>query len=817
MNDGLSMGPVSPRLVVSPSGAAPLSQAALEQIASARPGVVLFEAAAFEAWRAQGAYPVMSNQISQSPLITLDPRPAFASMARLQEDAIGSAEEATFADDIALESEWQGLRPHARKVWRKLIPLLPFQFLRDSPLLWPGLIAFNRSRAGATTIRELLTGSGMWDLPRETTRESKSRPSLGELSEWLSHIPAGRAALKELIALGASDFTTVCILERHLEREERWALGTAIDRACRRVDQCLSLSPLTRSTPSGEAWRSGRAVKLGMALGADCYGDLGRYAFGFRVAYEYPVRSPQPSDAVRELSYAARKMRKAVHGRSKPAEHLRAPVRSRFASTPDEQTLASALIADCAAMDRRHTEILRRRMGIDGAIQSLYTIGRGYGLSRERVRQIEGRACRQLIHTRRLFYEMKVAAQEWLASHRRPMLPCEWPRRGGDCGVDVHDHVIAYCIRAWAFRELLIVYRPKRTALLMSATGMPFSSVRALVANIIARLPPSADLRIQRLKKCQAFKRLPADVRGGFELAIKDPSGPFGGVFGVHRPRAAAMLRAAMAKSLRALTVAEAVHAVAGECGVTLQVSRAHACLTEIAFPLGRQQYGLAKHLVTPKTLAKQVARYSDQFALRACTRGEELRLSSIRSALGGTAIAADILGMTNFELAAALRIYSQRLMYIGRFTFRVGGDGPRTTGAQVALNVLSDAGCPLPTGQIVDAVRIAAPGLAYQVRPSQRIARVQAGVWGLRGRDFEVEEQRLEAIFQWLQEVIESSGPVSHTHIRNCPSYQEAVEVSHELNTLTVADLAHATGRFRLGRRGILDVRGDSWFAPIL
>ncbi len=54
--------------------------------------------------------------------------------------------------------------------------------------------------------------------------------------------------------------------------------------------------------------------------------------------------------------------------------------------------LAEAL----ASLPEREQTVLSKRAGFDGPLQSLVSIGKGLGVSRERARQLEGAALREL-------------------------------------------------------------------------------------------------------------------------------------------------------------------------------------------------------------------------------------------------------------------------------------------------------------------------------------------------------------------------------------------------------------------------------------
>lgn len=74
--------------------------------------------------------------------------------------------------------------------------------------------------------------------------------------------------------------------------------------------------------------------------------------------------------------------------------------------TPEEALAISGMQmlvrAQLEILDERERDIICRRFGIDGDAQTLEEIGQSYGVTRERIRQIEAKAMKKLSHPRRL-------------------------------------------------------------------------------------------------------------------------------------------------------------------------------------------------------------------------------------------------------------------------------------------------------------------------------------------------------------------------------------------------------------------------------
>ena len=53
-------------------------------------------------------------------------------------------------------------------------------------------------------------------------------------------------------------------------------------------------------------------------------------------------------------------------------------------------------------LDERELDVIKRRFGFYGKMQTLEEIGRDYGLTRERIRQIENRSLKKLRRSKKI-------------------------------------------------------------------------------------------------------------------------------------------------------------------------------------------------------------------------------------------------------------------------------------------------------------------------------------------------------------------------------------------------------------------------------
>jgi len=128
-------------------------------------------------------------------------------------------------------------------------------------------------------------------------------------------------------------------------------------------------------------------------------------------------RKPSPEELAREMKLEASRIRWMLHI-SRHSVSLEQPVgededRELSAFIEDENALAPSdeaylhLLQDklqdvLATLDPREARILRLRFGLqNGRTYTLEEVGQKFGLTRERIRQLEGRALRKLRHPRR--------------------------------------------------------------------------------------------------------------------------------------------------------------------------------------------------------------------------------------------------------------------------------------------------------------------------------------------------------------------------------------------------------------------------------
>jgi hypothetical protein len=468
---------------------------------------------------------------------------------------------------------------------------------------------------------------------------------------------------------------------------------------------------------------------------------------------------------------------------------------------PPGATLLAALKAELDLLPEPQKDVLRFRLGFECEVESLDAIARRRGVTRERVRQIEAAGLRALSRTHEIFDTVCEAVLDRLGEQGAPLTRDQLAQSGPTLGWIRHDPTLfSKLCSAWAPDLVQVVLHESGSVFVLSGMRRVIESAKLAVRDVRRKSMRLGVSLTSVLHAMPSFRALSQDAQRGFELAIADPSGPYGQLVECKPPLLSDLIARVVRDSDRPVNVDIAVAQVGERFGRVICASRAHALLIELALPFGNRTYGLDHHLPLGVEEAKRVADAIDQSV--DSLANHEWRVRALqRLAIGGD-VGALVRRLTKFELSAVIRLHSKRLKYARRLTFTKRFER-RTYGKDVAEAALVKLGRAASASEIHSCVASTLPGIRYQVRPSKRLARLVPGVWGLRGRDFEIEEQLLQTILEWIIERLRVHQSLPHTEIVGCADFAIANARSPTLATITIADLAHASRRMRLSATG--------------
>jgi len=126
--------------------------------------------------------------------------------------------------------------------------------------------------------------------------------------------------------------------------------------------------------------------------------------------FMFLVRNPPASFEYRPSTYICNATVWAVHAVVRKLSYSKQPCQFRIDKhdvftyeEEDDSDFCDTVDSVINTLTFREIKIVRRRFGFDGVPQTLLEVGKSFGLSKERVRQIERKAIRKLRHHSRAY------------------------------------------------------------------------------------------------------------------------------------------------------------------------------------------------------------------------------------------------------------------------------------------------------------------------------------------------------------------------------------------------------------------------------
>ena len=431
-------------------------------------------------------------------------------------------------------------------------------------------------------------------------------------------------------------------------------------------------------------------------------------------------------------------------------------------------TMLEGMRATLVRLGDRERDIVVRRMGLYSPAETLAQIGETFGVTRERIRQIEAKVVKRIVHDEH-WDDLLTRKLEHLLDGRDHPLPV--------IGVEAIDPWFA----GIADNGDVVSY------ILENMCGDHFHVVR------VDDVPYFARFDQERWVGCQREARaiLKANANAGWDEAhcqavvcgILDVGArEFGALlwevvngdchFSVDGERrilssygksVEAIVEAVLSDSPIPLHYSEIATAAALRTDRELEPLRIHAAAQAVGHLFGRGQYGLAKHCpVEPETRAACVAEV--ERIVREGPADRQWHCAELCKLLAVEGLEEE--GLDKYALNMFLK-QSPTLERLGRLTWAAkaeSGQVARTDIRKAIIAILRDAGGPLSSSEItarLDAVRGTNQSIAiWNFEP---VIRVRRGVWGLNDRDLGISREQQSRVFDTIVERLSDAGEGIH------------------------------------------------------
>ena len=437
---------------------------------------------------------------------------------------------------------------------------------------------------------------------------------------------------------------------------------------------------------------------------------------------------------------------------------------SLHSSLTEQATLIEAINASLKRLPERAADIVLRRMGLGREQQTLQQVGDAFGITRERVRQIESKTIAKLLRDEVWDDILSQKLIELLRERTSP-LPLK--------GIDAAD---AWFAGIGANGEALnyLLSMVSTAAKVVNVGGMDYlgfleqSQWDNAVSGARQFLDASAD-RGLTIDQCKAavFAELPSGAQEFRELLWERASQHchFVEQYGTmlllgHGRGADHLVQAVLASSDHPLHYTEIAVQVAERAGREFDVRRVHSAAGNVAYLFGLGTYGLDRHIpLTPEEMTALSEHASD--IVEEGAPGRQWHANEILAELVERD-KADPERTTKYILDIALK-KARLLENFGRLVWGRAGDEAADAAArieirQAILSVLENSNGPLDVDEIRLPVReMRGLDKPFQMHVVDPILRLGPSLYGLNDRDINLKRSEqgpvLDSIVDWLEE----------------------------------------------------------------
>lgn len=406
-------------------------------------------------------------------------------------------------------------------------------------------------------------------------------------------------------------------------------------------------------------------------------------------------------------------------------------------------TLLAQIHRTISSCEPRAGDILSRRMGLDRAPETLQEIADTYGVTRERIRQIEAKTIKKIIRFER-WDDLLTTKVQALLSDRNYPLPVLGLEVVDGWFIGLSDEVEAlrYTLANFCEGRVSIVQiggveyigfltqgewqsalaEAQQTLMYASANGLPETELRRLLAPII----PEKSREFRPLLWEEATRHCHFSVNEhGDRILVSHGRGVEHAV------------QAILFDAERPLHYTEVAERVSERLKRPVEVRRAHNAAATVGILMGRGIFGAEKHLGLTAAQIANVAEEASSIILNG-PEGKQWHAAEVLAVLTERSLALETLD--KYAVDYCLRS-GNGLQGLGRMAWRAVADAVQSSHRlemrQAIEAVLMEAGKPLSTAELRQRL-VALRGVndIFQFSTADPLIRLGPGLWGLNDRD---------------------------------------------------------------------------------
>jgi hypothetical protein len=640
------------------------------------------------------------------------------------------------------------------------------------------------------------------DAPSETSSAAVAAPAdPASLEDWFAALAASDPELAaEASTSGIRDERSYLALENSLPSDLREQLGLARFRHYAGgtigpehiLDFLVVAPPWLLSLPVSILDLSVRAKNVFGAEKIAYIGDLAPHGtdgvmrfsnFGRKTCREICEQLCDLFTSGPSSARVAVYLRKVARRAEAPSRSLPEPAPesadTEASAIPVYASFNDALTTALSLLTSQETRLVAMRMGLRGAAMTLHEIGETIGVTRERIRQIEGRCVEKMrsipawdtdLSERldALLFERKdglpleglAILDPWFSgvseresvfgfvAERLPKTPFHLIREGHQTFVSrIKQQVWLDAVRS--ARRILEGQVGRRT---------PIAEARDLVEGVL--VGDGEELRSELWHAATRHAHFGDDGSGAVLISY--------GFAAEH------LVEAVLDSSDRPLHYTE-IRERLGEAGNTVDPRRIRNAAAVVGLLFGRGVYGAQKHFPLSEAETRLLVAEAED-VVEGQSPGRQWHAREICEAMEERGM--DFGGRIDaYVVSIALR-GSEHMNYLGRMVWASSASGAKGTADrldvhQAIVSILMHAGGPLSRGEIkVRLSRERGLNSYFQIWPEGPVVRVGLGMWGLMGRDLPFSSEEAENVVREMRRILGERGKGLHvSEIRDAVS----------------------------------------------